>query len=133
MSMTEMPSAISNLVSDLRELLVVYGYMMQNAPTEEARRIAELNRMTVENSLRELGALYMEVVGEALTPAEAAAQVPMFTNFMDATRYAFMKETQVIRRVSELYVMADDCYRDRVHMMLTAHELNAMRDLYLMT
>lgn len=124
---------IKNLVMQLKELLVVYGYMIQNAPTEEARRIVEINLMTVRTCLEKPEELYYNMTGETLPPyyGEAAEAVPVFTNFVEAGRYAFRQETQVVRMFKDLYLSADSCYHDAIFNCMVEHQLNAMRMLYL--
>lgn len=128
-----MHHTIKNLAMTLKELVVVYGYMIQNAPTEEARRMIEMNLMTVRNTLEKLEALYYEMSGEMLPPyyGEAAQEVPVFINFVDAARYAFKAETQVIRMLKDLYLGIEECYRDTIFSCIIEHQLNAMRLLYL--
>lgn len=131
MVMNSMCSAIANIVNVLRELQVAYGYMMQNAPTEEARRIVAMNQLTVKNSLEKLGAVYLEAAGEAMGPEEALVEVPIFGTFMEAARYAFMSELQVINMLKNLHMTIDMCYRMMLMGLLIDHQLNAMRLLYL--
>ncbi|PKM86001.1 MAG: hypothetical protein CVU87_13465 [Firmicutes bacterium HGW-Firmicutes-12] len=124
---------IKSLVMELKELVIVYGYMIQNAPTEEARRLVEMNLMTVRNCLEKLEALYYEITGEMLPPyyGEASEEVPVFVNFVDAARYAFKEETQVIRMMKDLHMGVDECYHSIIFGCIVEHQLNAMRMLYL--
>lgn len=124
---------IRSLVMDLRTLQIVYGYMIQNAPTEEARRFVELNMMTVNHCLEKLEALYYEITGEMMPPnfTEVIEDVPIFVNFVDAARYAFRTELHVIHLMNGLHMDVEECYRHTVHHCMVEHELNAMRLLYL--
>lgn len=124
---------IKKLVMNLKQLQIVYGYMILNAPTEEARRFIELNLMTVNHCLEKLTALYYEMAGEAMPPnfTEVIEEVPIFINFVDAARYAFKVELHVIHLLNGLYMDVDECYRSSVQHCMVEHELNAMRLLYL--
>lgn len=125
---------IHQLVMELNELLVVYGYMIQNAPTEEARRLVELNRKTVMNTKESLFKLHRDLLGEDLTDlGEAMEEVPVFPDFRTAAQYAFIEETQVIQILKNLYLAIESCHHNTVFGFLVEHELNAMRLLYLLT
>ncbi|MCR4441288.1 MAG: hypothetical protein QHH10_03630 [Peptococcaceae bacterium] len=130
--MAMMHNTVKSLVMELTELEVVYGYMKQNAPTEDARRMVDMNLLTVKNTLSRLEDLYYEMEGSMMPPyGEAAEVVPVFVNFIDAARYAFKEETQVIHLLKDMYLAASTCYRDPIFNCLVEHELNAMRLLYL--
>jgi len=130
--MAIMQNTVKSLVMELAELVLVYGYMHQNAPTEDARRMVEMNLLAVKNTLARLEDLYFEMEGVKMPPyGEAAEEVPVFTNFIDAARYAFKEETQVIRLLKDMYLAAVTCYRDPIFNCLIEHQLNAMRLLYL--
>ncbi len=123
---------LKTTISELMEVQVVYGYMIQNAPTEEARRIIEQNRKTVMNTLKIAEDLYEESTGDMVPPMnEFMEEIPIFADFVAAARYAFIEETQLIRLVKQLYLMADSCTRDTLFSILIEHILNAMRLLYL--
>lgn len=123
---------LKTTISELMEVQVVYGYMLQNAPTEEARRIVETNRKTVANSLKIAEELYEDVTGDKVPPLnEYMEDIPVFPDFVAAARYAFMEECQLIRLVKQLYLMSDSCTRDTIFSILIEHQLNAMRLLYL--
>lgn len=127
-----MESTIRGLLIELMELEVVYGYMIQNAPTEEARRIVELNRMTVTKTMTKLTELYYEMNGEIMPPlGEVIEEVPEFADFVAAGNYAFKEETQVIHLLKELHNAIEPCYHMVVFDRIVEHQLNAMRILYL--
>ncbi len=128
-----LPAFLTTIVGELMELNIVYGYMIQNAPTEEARRMVEMNRMTVHHTMEQMKKLYMEMGGKAIPPLheEALEEPHQFTNFLDAARYAFKEELQLINWFKELYLIADTCYRDTFFAAMVNHEINAMRLLYL--
>lgn len=127
-----MANLVKKLLGELMELEIVYGYMIQNAPTEEARRITEMNLRTVRMTKELLEEMYRAITGEMFTPiGEAIEVVPVFATFMEAARYAFIEETQVIRGLKELYLTADECHRDHLFSQMVEHQLNAMRLLYL--
>ncbi|MDD2212137.1 MAG: hypothetical protein PHS83_03735 [Clostridia bacterium] len=132
--MMAMYQALRNLMMELNELLIVYGYMIQNAPTEEARRLIELNRRTVMNTKEALVKMHKEMFGKDFTDLEEAAEeVPVFTDFRAAARYAFIEETQVIQMLKNLYLRTDSCNHNSHFNCLIEHEINAMRLLYLLT
>lgn len=124
---------IKKLIMNLRQLQITYGYLIQNAPTEEARRFMELNLMTVNHCLEKLTALYYEMTGESMPPnfTEVIEDVPIFVSFVDAARYAFRVELHVIHLMNGLYMDVDECYRQAVQNCLVEHQINAMRLLYL--
>ncbi|MFZ5754068.1 MAG: hypothetical protein ACOY3J_07480 [Bacillota bacterium] len=128
-----LPAFLTTIVGELMELHHVYGYMIQNAPTEEARRMVEMNRMTVHHTMEKMKKLYMEMGGKAIPPLheEALEEPRQFTNFVDAARYAFKEEAQLFNWLKELYLIADACYRDVFFDTMHDHALNAMRLLYL--
>ena len=127
-----MANLVKKVLGELMELELVYGYMLQNAPTEEARRVVEMNLRTVRMTKEVLQALYCALTGEMYTPlGEAMEEVPVFATFMEAARYAFIEETQVIRGLKELYLMAETCHRDQLFSQMVEHQLNAMRLLFL--
>jgi|GEM_PF-1203526 len=134
MTNSTMPAMVKTMLNELKELTIVYGYMLQNAPTEESRRIVELNLQTVRMTKETLMDIYRVLSGETYAPiADPILELPVFTTFMEAARYAFFKETQLIRRVKDLYLMTDHCYRDQLFNIIVEHQLNAMRLLYLDT
>lgn len=119
---------------ELMQVSVAYRYMVQNAPTEEARRLVEMNLMTAQSTLEKVDILYSEIVGEKIpNTGQYAENIPIFADFMQAARYAFMKETHLIAKVKELYLSVDSCYKDALFGVLVEHQLNAMRLLYLMS
>lgn len=123
---------IKNIIMELMELEIVYGYMINNAPTEEARRMVQMNLRTVMHTKENLSEIYEDMTCQPLpSMGEAAEEVPIFTNFVDAARYAFKEETQVIHMLKELYVMCDCCYHINTFSCIIEHQLNAMRLLYL--
>lgn len=124
---------IHSLMAELRGLEVVYGYLIQNAATEAARRQMELNRMTVRNSMMRLEMLLHEMP-EAMTPVgDQIVDIPEFTNFVDAARYAIMQETQVIAMMNNLGQMMDECYFRTVSSLIVAHQLNIDRVLLVLS
>lgn len=131
MANLEMLSPCKTLLADLRSLEVVYGYLVQNAPTEEARRLMTINLMTVRNSIDVLTGVYNEAAGEMPPMTEIVLDAPIFTTFVDAARYAFLAETSIIEKLKNLHMMANECYRMTVMGLIIAHQLNAMRLLYL--
>lgn len=122
---------LKNLITELRQLQVVYGFMIQNAPTEEARRIVEMNLMTA--CLERLEGIFYEMTGEMLPPyyGEPLSEVPVFATFIEAARFAFLRETQVVRLLKDLHRMADECHHMTIFDCIVEHMLNAMRMLYL--
>ncbi|HHY06421.1 MAG TPA: hypothetical protein GX532_05525 [Clostridia bacterium] len=132
--MIAMYQALRNLMMELNELLVVYGYMIQNAPTEEARRLVELNRRTVMNTKAALEKMHKDIFGKDLTDLEEAVEeVPVFTDFRTAARYAIIEETQVIHLLKNLYLRTDSCNHNDHFNSLIEHQINAIRLLYLLT
>lgn len=124
---------IHSLMGELRGLEVVYGYLIQNAATEMARRQMELNRMTVRNSLIRLEMLLNELP-EGMTPVgDQIVDIPEFTNFIDAARYAIMQETQVIAMLNNLTMMMDECYFRTLAGLIVAHQLNIDRVLLVLS
>ncbi|MDD2402109.1 MAG: hypothetical protein PHI90_07110 [Clostridia bacterium] len=127
-------NSIKSIIMELNELLVVYGYMIQNAPTEEARRMSELNKKTVITTKIFLETMYCKIFGEAIPDlGEAAKDVPVFADFRAAAQYACKEETEVISRLKNLYLKTESCYHDTIFSCLVEHQLNAMRMLYLLT
>jgi hypothetical protein len=125
---------IHQLIMELNELVVVYGYMIQNAPTEEARRLIELNRKTVMNTRTGLLKLHKDLLGEELTDlGEAMEEVPVFPDFRNAAQYAFIEESQIVQMLKNLYLAIESCHHNTVFNYLIEHEVNAMRLLYLLT
>lgn len=121
-----------NIIADLRALEVVYGYLIQNAPTEEARRLMSINLMTVRHSIEVLTGIYHQEAGEMPPMTEIVLDVPVFTTFIDALRYAFLAETSVIEKLKNLHMMAPECHHMAIMGLIIAHQLNAMRILYLL-
>lgn len=132
--MMKLYHALRNLMMELNELLIVYGYMIQNAPTEEARRLIELNRKAVMNTKDALGKMHKDTFGEDLsTLAEIAEEVPAFPDFRTAARYALLEETQVIQMLKNHYLATETCHHNTIFNCLVEHQVNAMRLLYLLT
>jgi hypothetical protein len=132
--MMKLYNSLRNLMMELNELLIVYGYMVQNAPTEEARRLVELNRKTVMNTKDALGKMHKDTFGEDLSMlAEIAEEVPVFPDFRTATRYALLEETQVIQMLKNHYLATETCHHNTIFNSLVEHQVNAMRLLYLLT
>lgn len=124
---------IHSIMAELKGLEVVYGFLIQNAATEQARRQMELNRMTVRNSLVRLGMLLNEMP-EGMTPVgDQIVDIPEFTNFIDAARYAIMQETQVIAMLNNLTMMMDECYFRTLASLIVAHQLNIDRILLVLS
>ncbi len=124
---------LHRLTELLKQLAIVYGYLIQNAPTEDSRRMMELNLMTVRNSLARLEDI-MNEMSEFMTPTgETLEQIPSFTNFVEAARFAFTRETQVIAMANNLIMMIDDCYHNSLRGIIVDHQLNAMRILFVLT
>lgn len=132
--MMKMYNSLRNLMMELNELLIVYGYMIQNAPTEEARRLSELNRKTVLSTKELLGKMYESTFSENLAAmSEVAEEVPVFPNFRAAAQYAFIEESQVIQMLKNIHMAADNCNHEAIFGQLIEHIVNAMRLLYLLT
>ena len=131
MVMSSIPALLVCIYEELMETKVVYSYMLQNAPTEEARRLVEMNFNTTRNTIEALETLYKTIAGDIIPPCQYAKNVPVFTDFMEAARYAFMTETQLIRKTKDLYCMIDPCYQCAIFGVIVEHQLNAMRLLYL--
>lgn len=126
-------TVIYRLMNVLQQLEITYGYLIQNAPTEDSRRMMELNLMTVRNSLERLEELLHEMT-DTLTPTgETLERVPVFVNFADAARFAFTRETQAIALANNLLMMVDDCYYSIIHSIIVDEQLNAMRILFVLT
>lgn len=124
---------IHALMGELRGLEVVYGYLIQNAATEQARRLMELNRMTVRNTMVRLEMLLHEMP-EGMTPVgENIEDIPEFTNFVDAARYAVIEETQVIAMLNNLTMMMEECYFRTLSGLIVAHQLNIDRLLFVLS
>lgn len=133
MSCNQACHMLQRLISILRQLVVTYGYLVQNALTEDSRRQMELNLMTTRNSLERLEDVLNEM-SETLTPTgETLEQVPVFVNFVDAARFAFIRETQAIAIANNLIMVTDDCYHDTLRSIIVEHQLNAMRILFVLT
>jgi tetrahydromethanopterin S-methyltransferase subunit B len=125
--------AMQRLMMVLRQLEIAYGYLIQNAPTEESRRLMELNLMTVRNTMERLNDM-MNDMTEFMTPTgDVLEETPVFTNFVDAARYAFIKETQAIAQLNNLITMMDDCYHNALRSIIVNHQLNAMRILFILS
>lgn len=123
---------IQKLISMLRQLEITYGYLIQNAPTEDTRRSMELNLLTVRNSLERLHNILNDM--ELMTPTgETLEQVPAFANFVDAARFAFARETQAIAIANNLLMIVDHCYYSTMHSIIVDQQLNAMRILFVLT
>jgi hypothetical protein len=132
--MMKMYNSLRKLMMELNELLIVYGYMIQNAPTEEARRLSELNRRTVNATKEALGKMFESTFGENLAAmSEVAEEVPVFADFRAAAQYAFIEESQVIQMLKNLHMAADQCNHEAIFGQLIEHIVNAMRLLYLLT
>lgn len=124
---------IHSLMARLKGLEVVYGYLIQNAESEMARRQMELNRMTVRNSMIKLEMLLHEMP-ETMTPVgDVIANIPEFTSFLEAARYAIMEETQVIAMLNNLTMMMDECYFRTLASLIVAHQLNIDRILLVLS
>ncbi len=125
-------SPVKYLLKELMELEVVYGYMLLNAPTEEARRMTELNLITVRNTKDILTKMYNDLTGNSLPLlGEILEEVPVFADFMEAARYAFKEELQVIHLLKELYLATETCHHNSIFGCIVEHQSNAMRLLYL--
>ena len=66
--MMKMYNSVRHLIMELNELLIVYGYMIQNAPTEEARRLSELNRRTVKATKELFGNMFNDTFNKISPP-----------------------------------------------------------------
>jgi len=117
----------------LMQLEIAYGYLVMNAPTEETRRMMEMNLMTVRNTMEKLHDMMNEMMEHMTPTGETLEETPVFVNFVDAARYAFMKETQAIAMVSNLIMLTDVCYHPTLHGIVVDHELNAMRILFVLS
>jgi len=124
---------LQRLMEVLKQLEVAYGYLIANAPTEEARRLMELNLMTVRHSMETHHEMMNEMMEQMTPTGETLETTPIFTNFAEAARYAFLKETQAIAMLNNLTMLMDECYHANIHMMIVDHELNAMRILFVLT
>ena len=124
---------IQKLMGVLRQLEVAYGYLIQNAPTEEARRMMELNLITVRHSMEKLHGMMNEMMEHMTPTGETLEETPVFVNFVDAARYAFVKETQAIAMANNLIMVTHDCYHATLHGIIVDHQLNAMRILFILT
>lgn len=124
---------LQKLMEVLRQLEVAYGYLIQNAPTEEARRLMELNLMTVHHTMEKIHEMMNEMMEHMTPTGETLAETPVFVNFVDAARFAFLKETQVIAMANNLVMMMDECYHHTLHMIIVDHQLNAMRILFVLS
>lgn len=132
--MMKMYNSVRHLIMELNELLIVYGYMIQNAPTEEARRLSELNRRTVKATKELFGNMFNDTFNENLAAmSEVAEEVPVFAEFRAAAQYAFIEESQIIQMLKNIYLNADKCHHDMIFGQLIEHIVNAMRLLYLLT
>ncbi|HHZ16860.1 MAG TPA: hypothetical protein PLJ33_01315 [Peptococcaceae bacterium] len=132
--MMKMYNSVRHLIMELNELLIVYGYMIQNAPTEEARRLSELNRRTVKATKELFGNMFNDTFNENLAAmSEVAEEVPVFAEFRAAAQYAFIEESQIIQMLKNIYLNADKCHHDTIFGQLIEHIVNAMRLLYLLT
>jgi len=131
MSMLSIPVLVASIYEDLLRLRTAYAYMVQNAPTEESRRLIDMNLNTVKYTLEQLEHLHTMLAPQQMLPTQTPLDVPIFTNFMDAARYAFMTETQLIRKARELHSVIEVCHRLTVFNIIVDHQLNAMRLLYL--
>lgn len=132
--MMKMYNSVRHLIMELNELLIVYGYMIQNAPTEEARRLSELNRRTVKATKELFGNMFNDTFNENLAAmSEVAEEVPVFAEFRAAAQYAFIEESQIIQMLKNIYLNADKCHHDTIFGQLIEHIVNAMRVLYLLT
>ncbi len=131
MVMSSTPALLACIHEDLMKLRVAYTYMVQNAPNEEARRIVEMNLMTVNMTMEAVDALYRTIAGDVMPPCNSLMDVPVFVDFMEAARYAFLTETQLIQRANDLHGMVEACHHMAVFRIIVAHQLNAMRLLYL--
>lgn len=121
------------LMEVLRQLEIAYGYLIANAPTEETRRLMELNLMTVRHSMETHHEMMNEMMEQMTPTGESLEATPVFANFVDAARYAFLKETQAIAMLNNLVMLMDECYHDNLRMMIVDHQLNAMRILFVLT
>lgn len=124
---------IQKLMGVLRQLEVAYGYLIMNAPTEETRRMMEMNLMTVRHSMEKLHEMMNEMMEHMTPTGETLEETPVFVNFVDAARYAFIKETQAIAMANNLIMIMDKCYHDDLQSIIVAHQLNAMRILFILT
>lgn len=132
--MMKMYNSVRHLIMELNELLIVYGYMIQNAPTEEARRLSELNRRTIKATKELFGNMFNDTFNENLAAmSEVAEEVPVFAEFRAAAQYAFIEESQIIQMLKNIYLNADKCHHDTIFGQLIEHIVNAMRLLYLLT
>lgn len=133
MDCTQTCHVIFRLMNVLQQLEITYGYLIQNALTEDSRRMMELNLMTVRNSLEKLEDLLHDMT-ETMTPTgETLERVPVFVNFVDAARFAFTRETQAIAMANNLIMMTDECYHITLHSIIVEEQLNAMRILFVLT
>jgi hypothetical protein len=124
---------INTLMDEMKKLEVVYGYLIQNAATEQARRQMELNRMTVRNTLVKLEMLLDEIPEGMMPVGNQIVDIPEFTNFIDAARYAIMEETQVIALLNNLTMMMDECHFRTLSGLIVAHQLNIDRLLLVLS
>jgi hypothetical protein len=131
MVMTPTLALLASIYEDLMRLRVTYNYMLINAPTEESRRLVDMNLMTVKHTMEELEHLYMAIVPDTMLPMHTPMDIPVFVDFMDAARFAFMTETHLIKKANDLHGIIEECYHHSVFHMIVAHQLNAMRLLYL--
>ena len=131
MTMSPIPVLLLSIHEDLMRLRMTYNYMMQNAPSEEARRLVDMNLHTVNHTMEELERIHMAVAPHEMLPSHTPTDVPIFTDFMEAARYAFMTETHLIQKARDLHSIIDECHHMVVFNMIVDHQLNVMRLLYL--
>ena len=132
--MIAMYQAIQNLMAELNKLLITYNYMVQNAPTEGAARMMELNRNTVLCTREALQGMYKNVFGKELAEVEEAIEgVPVFTDFRNAAGFAVQEEIMVIQSLKNLYLRTDACNHNQYFNALIEHQINVMRLFALLT
>ena len=128
-----LPTFLTTVVGELMELNMVYDCLVKNASTEEARRMMEMNRMTVHHTKKKMDQLYLEMCEEEIPPQylEALEKPCQLIDFASAIPNAFKEELQLINWFKELYLIAPTCYRDAFFAAMVDHGNNAMRLLCL--
>ncbi|MGI6144510.1 MAG: hypothetical protein GX092_04340 [Clostridia bacterium] len=130
--MMAMYQAIRSLMIKAKNLLIVYNYLIQNASTEEALMLLDLNKKTINNSIETLARIYKNTFGKDFNDSEEVAEViPEPVDFPSAVHCAFIEETQIIQMLKNLYLKTDSNDKNTCFNAMIEQQINALRVIYL--
>lgn len=132
--MMAMYQALKNLIMKLTELLMVYEYIAQNAPTAEGEELISLNIKTVEDSSEAIAKIFKNIFGKNIEDIKERTDiVQVFTDFLTAVRYAFNIETQIMQMLKNLYLKTDSSDKNANFSSIIEHQINALKLLALLS